>query len=170
MKASDFLSNEELKFFTERSDLRGAWIVAFNWLSIAAIFAAVAIWTNPLTVVLAILLLGGRQMGLAVLMHEAGHKTLFRTQSLNEWIGNWLCAYPVLGDCASYAASHREQCQVDQQALAHGVGFFSLAHHDAAAAAADEAHQQLEPGLAGNVTFDLAQETVAADRVVLVIG
>ncbi len=84
MKASDFLSNEELRFFTERSDLRGAWIVAFNWLSIAAIFAAVAIWTNPLTIVLAILLLGGRQMGLAVLMHEAGHKTLFRSQALNE--------------------------------------------------------------------------------------
>jgi fatty acid desaturase len=108
MKASDFLSNAELRFFTARSDLRGAWIVACNWLSIAAIFAAVAIWTNPLTIVLAILLLGGRQMGLAVLMHEAGHKTLFRSQVLNETVGQWLCAYPVLGDCDAYGASHRE--------------------------------------------------------------
>jgi fatty acid desaturase len=108
MKASDFLSKEELKFFTERSDLRGAWIVAFNWLSIAAVFGVVAVWTNPLTIVLAILLLGGRQMGLAVLMHEAGHKTLFKTQSLNETVGQWLCAYPILGDCDAYGASHRE--------------------------------------------------------------
>ncbi len=108
MKASDFLTSEELKFFTARSDLRGAWIVAFNWLTIAAVFAAVALWTNPLTIVFAILLLGGRQMGLAVLMHEAGHKTLFRTQALNQAVGQWLCAYPILGDCDAYGASHRE--------------------------------------------------------------
>ncbi len=108
MKASDFLTREELKFFTERSDLRGAWIVAFNWLSIGAIFAAVALWTNPLTILLAIVFLGGRQMGLAVLMHEAGHKTLFRTQTLNARVGQWLCAYPILGDCDAYGASHRE--------------------------------------------------------------
>ena len=108
MKASDFLSVEEVRFFTERSDLHGAWIVAFNWLSIAAIFAAVALWTNPLTIVLAVLLLGGRQMGLAVLMHEAGHKTLFKSQVLNETVGQWLCAYPILGDCDAYGTSHRE--------------------------------------------------------------
>jgi len=108
MKASDVLTREELEFFTARNDLRGAWIVAFNWLSIAAVFAAVALWTNPLTITLAILLLGGRQMGLAVLMHEAGHKTLFRTQALNQAVGQWLCAYPILGDCDAYGASHRE--------------------------------------------------------------
>ena len=108
MRASDFLSGEELKFFTERSDARGAWTVVFNWGFIAAIFAGVALWTNLLTIVMAILLLGGRQMGLAVLMHEAGHKTLFRSQALNTWVGQWLCAYPVLGDCDAYGASHRE--------------------------------------------------------------
>ena len=108
MKASDFLTSEELKFFTARSDLRGAWVVACNWLSIAAVFVGVALWTNPLTIVLAILLLGGRQMGLAVLMHEAGHKTLFRTQALNQAVGQWLCAYPILGNCDAYGASHRE--------------------------------------------------------------
>jgi len=108
MKASDVLTREELEFFTARNDLRGAWIVAFNWLSIAAVFAAVALWTDPLTIALAILLLGGRQMGLAVLMHEAGHKTLFRTQALNQAVGQWLCAYPILGDCDAYGASHRE--------------------------------------------------------------
>lgn len=108
MKASDFLTSEELKYFTGRSDWRGAWIVLFNWLSIVAIFTVVALWTNPLTILLAILLLGGRQMGLAVLMHEAGHKTLFRSQALNETVGQWLCAFPILGDCDAYGASHRE--------------------------------------------------------------
>lgn len=108
MKASDFLSSEDIALFTGRSDATGIRIVLFNWALIAAIFAVVALWSNPLTVLLAIPLLGGRQMGLAVLMHEAGHKTLFRSQALNEWLGQWLCAYPVLGDCAAYGASHRE--------------------------------------------------------------
>ena len=108
MKASDFLSKEEIRYFTERSDLAGARMVLFNWLMIAGVFAVAITWTNPLTLLLAVFLLGGRQLGLAVMMHEAGHKTLFKTQPLNEWVGQWLCAYPVLGDVEAYGASHRE--------------------------------------------------------------
>jgi fatty acid desaturase len=108
MKASDYLSTEEIKAFTERSDWWGAWLVVSNWVLIGGIFWAAAAWTNPLTLLLAIILLGGRQLGLAVLMHEAGHKTLFKTQRLNEVVGQWLCAYPVLGDVGAYGASHRE--------------------------------------------------------------
>ncbi len=108
MKATDFLSREEIHRFTERSDLAGAWMVLVNWSLVIAIFAVAIAWTNPLTLLLAVVLLGGRQLGLAVLMHEAGHKTLFKSQRLNEFIGQWLCAYPVLGDVDAYGASHRE--------------------------------------------------------------
>lgn len=108
MKATDILTREEIRGYTERSDLAGAWLVLFNWLFIAAIFALAVTWTNPVTILLAIILLGGRQLGLAVLMHEAGHKTLFRSNTLNRWVGQWLCAYPVLGDVDAYGASHRE--------------------------------------------------------------
>lgn len=107
VKATDYLSKEEIQQFTSRSDLMGWWQVTSNWLLIIAVFALVIAWTNPLSIVLAILLLGGRQLGLAVLMHEAGHKTLFRTERLNETVGQWLCAYPVLGDVKAYGASHR---------------------------------------------------------------
>ncbi|HEU0197999.1 MAG TPA: fatty acid desaturase family protein [Nevskiaceae bacterium] len=108
MKISDWLSPEEVRRYTSRSDWRGSGVVASNWLIIAAAFALVALWPNVLTVVVALLLLAGRQMGLAVLMHEAGHGTLFQTKALNRWIGQWLCAYPVLGNMEAYAASHRE--------------------------------------------------------------
>jgi len=108
MKASDYLTREEIRHFTRRSDAMGLWMLLKNWLLIAAIFTAVAQWTNLLTILLAILLLGGRQLGLAVLMHEAGHKTLFKSQRLNDLLGQWLAAFPVLGDCNAYGASHRE--------------------------------------------------------------
>ncbi|MFK8043582.1 fatty acid desaturase family protein [Congregibacter sp.] len=108
MKASDYLSRDEVKHYTRRSDAVGLWLIFKSWLGIVAVFAMVALWTNPLTIALAILLLGGRQLGLSILMHEAGHKTLFKTQKLNEVLGQWLGAYPVLGDCDAYGASHRE--------------------------------------------------------------
>ena len=108
MKASDYLSKEELQHFTARSDAMGAWLVFKNWFYIAALFAVAAYWTNPFVILLVVMLLGGRLLGLSVLMHEAGHKTLFKTQRLNETVGQWLTAYPVLGDCVAYGNSHRE--------------------------------------------------------------
>ncbi|MEP5570030.1 MAG: fatty acid desaturase family protein [Halioglobus sp.] len=107
MKALDFLSKDEVQHFTQRSDLQGAWAVFVNWVLIVAIFAGAIVWSHPITWLIAIVLLGGRQLGLAVLMHEAGHKSLFKTDALNERIGQWLCAYPVLGDVNAYGASHR---------------------------------------------------------------
>ncbi|MEM9313352.1 MAG: fatty acid desaturase family protein [Pseudomonadota bacterium] len=108
VRAADYLKPDEIRAFSRRSDFAGAALLALNWLSIAAIFTLVALWTNPLTVLLAVLLLGARQLGLAVLMHEAGHRTLFANGALNDALGQWLAAYPVLGDCLAYGASHRE--------------------------------------------------------------
>jgi fatty acid desaturase len=61
---------------------------------------------NPLTILLALLVIPGRQLSLAVLMHEAGHGTLFRTPWLNRWVGQWFCALPTFADLDSYAADH----------------------------------------------------------------
>lgn len=108
VKASDYLSRDELRGFTARSDVAGVALLTGNWAAIALIFSIVAVWTNIFTVLGAVLLLGGRQLGLAVLMHEAGHRTLCRSQRLNQTLGQWLAAYPVLGDCDAYGASHRE--------------------------------------------------------------
>ncbi len=108
MKVTDWLSKDEIRSLTARSDARAAAIVAFNWALIALTFAVVATWTNVLTVVLAVIVLGGRQLGLAILMHEAGHQTLFETRGLNGRVGQWLFAHPILADGDAYAASHRE--------------------------------------------------------------
>jgi len=59
-----------------------------------------------LTILLALPLLGGRQLGLAVLMHECGHRSLFKTAKLNDVLGQWLCALPIMNDMPSYARGH----------------------------------------------------------------
>lgn len=108
VKVTDWLSRDEIRSLSERSDARAAAIVAANWGLIALAFALPAIWPNFVTIALAIVVLGGRQLGLGILMHEAGHDTLFATSRLNASVGQWLCALPVLGDVEAYAASHRE--------------------------------------------------------------
>lgn len=108
MKASDYLSREDVAYFTAKSDWQAWRLVLSNWAVIAAIFATVAAFPNPLTVVLAIILLAGRQLGLSVLMHDCGHRTLFKTPYLNAIVGQWLCALPVMNDQPSYARGHLE--------------------------------------------------------------
>ena len=106
MKISEFATREELAEFTAHDDWKAAGYLVFNWAFVAAIFTGVAIWTNPLTILAGIALLGGRQLGFAVLEHDCGHRTLFSNPRANAILGQWLCAYPVLSDLPRYAAGH----------------------------------------------------------------
>ncbi len=106
MKISDYLSPEEIQYYTKKSDTKGFRVLLVNWISIFAILAMVYLFPNPITIILALILLGGRQLGLAILMHECGHKTLFKNSDLNTVFGRWFCAMPVLSNLDMYAAGH----------------------------------------------------------------
>jgi len=106
MKINDIASREEIAAFTARNDQTAIAYVAFNWALVAAIFWGVAQWTNPLTILAGIALLGGRQLGFAALMHDCGHRMLFESDRANAIVGQWLCAYPILSDQPRYAAGH----------------------------------------------------------------
>lgn len=108
MKISDYLTKDDISRFTAKSDFHAWRLFLANWLSIIAIFAVVGAYPNTLTILLAMLLLAGRQLGLSVLMHEAGHRSLFRTQWLNDVVGQWFGALPVFSDLPSYARGHLE--------------------------------------------------------------
>jgi fatty acid desaturase len=84
-----------------------AWLsIAVDWGLVAASCWAVVRWPNPLTIVGALFVIGARQLGLAILMHDAAHRALFRNRRLNDVVGNWLCAYPVLSDLRPYRPYH----------------------------------------------------------------
>lgn len=100
------LPREALRPFLVRSDLAGWRMLACNWGLIVLSFALVMWRANPITVVLALILLGGRQLGLGILMHEAAHRSLFKSQDINEWVGQWLCAAPMFVELAIYRRYH----------------------------------------------------------------
>jgi fatty acid desaturase len=102
----DALSPEEVRELVTTNDWRGWLSVALDWGLVAASMALVAVWPNPVSVLIAVVLIGARQLGFAVLMHEAAHGTLFRSRSLNEWVGQWLCAYPIWADLKPYRRYH----------------------------------------------------------------
>jgi len=99
-------SRAEIDALLARNDAR-AWLsIAINWVLVFSAFALVAWAPNPLTIVVALLVIGARQLGCAIMMHEAAHRILFNSRQLNDWAGNWLCAFPVWGDLRPYRAYH----------------------------------------------------------------
>ncbi len=106
MNVRTALKPAEVKPFTERSDLIGAWLVLFNWGLIVLAFALPAIWWHPVSVIISLLLLANRQLGLAILMHECAHGALFASKSMNKWAGQVLCAAPVIADLDGYRKYH----------------------------------------------------------------
>jgi fatty acid desaturase len=108
-------SSEEWRRLISRSSLRGIWLVIHAWGVIAAAVTLVALWPNPLTWLIAVMVVGARQLGLAILMHEAAHGGLHANKAINEWVGQWLCAVPVGADLASYRSYHLQHHKFTQQ-------------------------------------------------------
>lgn len=106
MSFRQLLERSELEPFLLKSDAKGAWYVLVNWGLVVFAFTLPILWWNPLTILLSIILLGNRQLGLGILMHDCSHAALFKTRSLNQWVGKWLCAAPILADIDGYRRYH----------------------------------------------------------------
>lgn len=106
--ATSYLTREEIRALVEPSDLEGALSVFTSWSMIGAAFALLSAFpAQPAAWIVGVVVLGGRQLGLAILMHECSHHSLFRSRALNEWVGTWLCAAPVWQRLEDYRRHHR---------------------------------------------------------------
>jgi fatty acid desaturase len=104
--AGDLLTLEELGHLRRTSTLRGIVLVLHAWSVIAGAIALYMLWPSALTLGVAVLVIGARQLGLMVLMHETAHWLLFRQGRLNTWVGTWLCAAPLGRDLKAYRRRH----------------------------------------------------------------
>jgi len=100
------LSREQLTSLQCRSISRAAWALCVNWGLVAAAFAIAITWANALGVLAAMVLLGGRQLGLGILMHDCAHRGFLPSAKANDWVGQWLCAAPVFADLDVYRRYH----------------------------------------------------------------
>ncbi len=100
------LTRAEIEGLLEMRDLRSWGSIALDWGIVFGSMALVAFVPHVLSVVLALCLIGTRQLGFAVMMHEASHRSLLSDRNWNDRVGNWLCAYPVWSDLNPYRAYH----------------------------------------------------------------
>jgi fatty acid desaturase len=112
----DFFSADEWAVLSRRSSWRGLGMVAHCWLTILLAGAVFVLWPNPLTLVLAVMVIGARQLGLAILVHEAAHAALHPSLKVNDWVAAWLCGAPVGADLRRYRPYHLTHHKYAQQA------------------------------------------------------
>ncbi|MBI1187152.1 MAG: fatty acid desaturase [Alphaproteobacteria bacterium] len=108
-------SDDEWAPLAKRSTLRALGCVAHAYALIIAAGALVIVWPNPLTYILAVTIIGARQLGLAILMHDAAHGALSPHQKVNDWIGQWLCAGPIGTDVLRYRPYHLQHHRFTEQ-------------------------------------------------------
>jgi fatty acid desaturase len=110
-----------------RDDVISLGLVAHAWGLIALAVALFAWMPNPITWAVAVMVVGARQLGLAILMHEAAHGGLAKSQQVNDFVGHWLCGAAIGAPLNLYRpyhlTHHRNTQQEDDPDLGLAVHF-----------------------------------------------
>ena len=105
---ADFFSADEWRVLTARSRWRGLWLVAHCWGVIGLAMVMGTLW--PVTIPLAVLIIGTRQLGLFILMHDAAHGLLHPDRRINDAVARWFCSSS-LGEYRPYHLQHHRYVQ-----------------------------------------------------------
>ncbi len=121
VKPEQFFTAEEWRGLSGRSHWVGLLLVAHCWGVIGAAIAMGIMW--PVTIPLAIMLVGNRQLGLFILMHDAAHGALHANRKVNDRVGKWLCGTDLHAYRAYHLQHHRFVQQTDDPDLVLSAPF-----------------------------------------------
>lgn len=102
----DYLTDEEIKSFHEKNNWLATWELIQNWAWIALAFTLVYFYPAVWAIVPALFIIGGKQLGCAIIMHDAGHHALFQSKGINIILGNIFGAWPIFHNVNQYAPYH----------------------------------------------------------------
>ncbi len=102
----NYIPKADVRQLSKRSNLWGAWLTFHVWAVIAGAMALYIFLPNPLTFIFAFFIIGSRQHGMAILMHDSAHGILFDNKSVNDFVGKYLLAAPYGGDMLTYRKYH----------------------------------------------------------------
>jgi len=115
IRARDLMTDQELIEVRTRATWKGIGMIVHAWALIFGAIALVAIWPNPFTFLLAVAIIGSRQLGLAILMHDGAHGALANGDRTNMFLSQWFCAYPVFAETRAYRRYHLQHHARTQQ-------------------------------------------------------
>ena len=106
VKPLEVISKEQYEEIKEKQDWRNVLSISSNWLQMSSAMVLFFFYPNVLTFLVALVIIGSRQFALAVLAHESAHNLLFANNKVNDWAGQWFCAYPIFQDNRVYRPYH----------------------------------------------------------------
>ena len=83
LKPNEVLLDEQIDHLREKSDLKGIGLLAHAWMIILLSIFIFSIFPNIFTFIAVVLIIAGRQLGLAILMHEGAHGLITNSSKLN---------------------------------------------------------------------------------------
>jgi fatty acid desaturase len=104
--STEFLTQKQLKELSKVSSTRAAGAIVFEWSVIVGTVLVAARLHNVATSILAIIIIASRQHALAILMHEACHRHLFKNVRRGYLISNLFLAYPLSISTTVYRHRH----------------------------------------------------------------
>ena len=108
MNILSYIDKQELRALTTANNWHASYVVAVNVALVAAGFALPALWHHPVAWILASVLLAGRALGFAILMHDTAHLSFFTSRSVNQWMGKWVFGALPNVPYAAYRRGHLE--------------------------------------------------------------
>jgi len=115
-KPTDFFTRDEIFALRQLSPGRSTWMIVHCWGVILATWAAAVVWPYPWVIGPAILIIGARQLGLAIISHDGAHFLLYKNRRLNDWVCEWLLNRPLLGaSVIPYRTYHLNHHRFTQQ-------------------------------------------------------
>jgi fatty acid desaturase len=117
----EIFATSDWRAITTLSRWRGIWLVLHGWMVVAlAAFGGAAAWdyhwlAGILVTPLALAILGGRQLGLSILMHDGAHGFLHPNRKANNWLGQWPTGAATGSDLFAYRAYHLTHHKFTQQ-------------------------------------------------------
>ena len=115
MAKQDYIARHEVKALAQTSDLAGALLVLHCWGTIVLMMAMFVIWPNFFTFIIAFSVISGRQLGIAILMHDASHGILFKSDKLNAFVGQYLLGVFIGVELNAYRKYHLKHHRFTQQ-------------------------------------------------------
>jgi fatty acid desaturase len=115
LRARDLMTEQELIEVRTRKTWKSVGLIAHAWVLIFGSIAMVAHWPNPVTFLLAVAIIGSRQLGLAILMHDGAHGANAVGTRTNMILSQWFCAYPVFAETSAYRRYHLQHHAHTQQ-------------------------------------------------------
>ena len=106
IKPNEILSSSEISYLKKKNSLMGACLILHAWLIIFGSLYVYTLFPNLFTLLTAILIISGRQLGLAILMHEGAHGLLTNKIKLNNLMSQFFCAFPMGVDTYDYRHYH----------------------------------------------------------------